>query len=74
MLLLKIGVRQVYEIILLLANLNYLVIWRDNLKLSQYPKQECILVEEGGLLKIPVINVHTLRCYPIVRIDTICEN
>ena len=65
MLLLKIGVRQVYEIILLLANLNYLVIWRDNLKLSQYSKQECILVEEGGLLKIPVINVRALGCYPI---------
>ena len=39
MLLLKVGVRQVYEIILLLADLSYLVIWRDNLKLSQSPNK-----------------------------------
>ena len=52
MLLLKRGVSQVYEVILLLANLNYLVIWRDNLKLS--------LGLGGRLLKIPVINVLTL--------------
>ena len=44
MLLLKTGVRQVYEIILLLTKLNYLVIWRDNLKLSLYPKQKCTFI------------------------------
>ena len=44
MLLLIVGVCQVYEIILLLADLDCLVIWRDNLKLSQYPKQKFILV------------------------------
>ena len=46
-LLLKIEVRQVYEFkasLLLLANLNYLLIWIHNLKLSQYNKQKCILI------------------------------
>ena len=73
MLLLKIGVRQVYEIILFLANLNYLVIRRDNLKLPRYPKQKCILVSCTHPRMLPnriIIYMYMISryCWP-VRID-----
>ena len=78
MLLFKLGIRQVYEIILLLANLNYLVIWRDNLKLSQYPKQKCIFVYEGdyyrhlSLMYTPFDAAH--EDYYLSVYDKTCEN
>ena len=66
MLLLNIEVSQLYEIIILLANLNYLVIWNNNLKLSVSISQTKVYLGLGRrLLKTPDVNVLTLGCCPI---------
>ena len=69
MLLLKIGLWQVYEVIVLLANLNYLITCRNNL--NSISQTKVYLGLGGRLLKIPEIKILYLIIKNIINVHNL---